>query len=211
MPHARTYEAIILRTHDINEADRFCIVFTREGGRKAARAKGVRKPMSRMGGVLMPFRLISLQLIESGSSALIVSAVDKGSQGEGAADYASFVRLQQGAELLINLTEDDEPLPEVFDLFAQFIPLCIAGNEGALLAFQLRLLHLLGLLPSTLDDTRFTNLSAEGRAYIEACMHVKDLTLLTQLFPGTDEIKRFATYVVGAQLQRPLKSEGMIF
>lgn len=211
MPHARTYEAIILRTHDINEADRFCIVFTREAGRKAARAKGVRKPMSRMGGVLMPFRLVSLQMVESGNTVLITSVTDKSEREEAAIGYAAFVQLQQGAELLINLTEDDEPLPAVFDLLVQFIPSCVADDRRALPVFQLRLLHLLGFLPSTLDDQRFANLSAEGRAYIEACSRIKDLPMLMELFPDTDEVRRFITYILSAQLQRPLKSMGLVY
>ena len=57
MPQSQTYEALILQSHDVGEADRFLILFTRERGRLAARARAVRKPKSKMGGSLLPLKL----------------------------------------------------------------------------------------------------------------------------------------------------------
>ena len=64
MSRTRSVEAIILRTIDIGDADRFCILFTKEAGRKGARARGVRKTMSRLGGLLLPFRHLRIDLAE---------------------------------------------------------------------------------------------------------------------------------------------------
>ena len=54
MAHSESVEAVVLKTYDVGEADRFCIVLTKERGRIAARARGVRKLTSKMGGSLLP-------------------------------------------------------------------------------------------------------------------------------------------------------------
>jgi recombinational DNA repair protein (RecF pathway) len=55
MSHAQTFEAIVLKTYDVGEADRLCILFTRERGRVMARASGARRLKSRLGASLLPF------------------------------------------------------------------------------------------------------------------------------------------------------------
>lgn len=205
MPHSQSFDTIILRTIDIGEADRFAILFTKQGGRKTAKAKGVRKANSRLGGLILPFKHLSMELTESSAGNIITSATDRMSDAPPITS-ASFLMLQQGIEFLLALTEDDEPLPRVFELLLQFIKMCPASDKDLLPAFQLRLLHLLGLLPARLEDLRFAKLPATDSAFIEACTQISDLHLLRDLYPESDYLKAFLQAVTHDHISRPLKS-----
>ncbi len=196
----------MIRTIDIGEADRLCVLFTREEGRKAARAKSVRKTASRLGGTLLPFRHITVELSVSEHHSTVTGATDRADMPDAAGSFDSFVRLQQGIELLLTLTEDDEPIPGAFDLLLQFVRLANDDSVRPLLPFQLRLLHLLGFLPENDDDPRYRSLSQESRAYIQACLKISNLKQLCELLPEGEELTRFMKIVAGEQLQRPLKS-----
>lgn len=203
MAKRMTLDAVVLRTVDIGEADRLCVLFTREAGRIAAKAKAVRKPGSRMGGTLLPFRHISVDISASDNRNTVTSVLDKGDGAAQATTFDLFVCLEQGVEFLLALTEDDEPLPAVFSLLLQFLQI---GSRLALLPFQIRLLHLLGHLPDNTDDARFASLDQESQAFVQACIRIADLGTLTELNPGSDELSRFVRIVSGSQMQRPMKS-----
>jgi len=205
MPHSRTFTTIILRTIDTGEADRFCILFTKEGGRKTARAKSVRKPKSRLGGMILPFRVLQMELTEHGGGSIVTSATDRQSELPATPGFAAFMRLQQASELLIALTEDDEPLPQIFDLLQQFLTL---SHEKAdpLPAFQLRLLYLLGLLPAGNETSRFRILPEAEKAYVDACTRIADLRMLRDLYPDGTPLALFVKTSVESQLNKPLKS-----
>ncbi len=55
-------EAIVLRTHQLGEADRIVTLLTRERGKVRAVAKGVRRTSSRFGSRLEPFMVVDAQL-----------------------------------------------------------------------------------------------------------------------------------------------------
>lgn len=208
MKRSQPLQCIVLRTIDIGEADRLCVFFTREAGRKSARARGVRKLGSRLGGTLLPFRHISIELVEGNSSATVVSAVDRGDTVP-PSGFPLLVRIEQGVELLLALTEEDEPLPAVFDLLLQFIRLSGSADARPLLPFQLRLLHLLGLLPANDDDPRFKDLPQDVRSYVQACTKFADLKALSDLLIDHPFLEGFVRTVIEAQLMHPLKSEGI--
>lgn len=204
MSRTNRYEAITLRTINIGEADRLCILFTKEAGRKAARARSVRKTGSKLGGTLLPFRHITVELSESEHHTTITGAVDRNDVPEPARAFDIFVRLEQGIELLLALTEDDEPLPKTFDLVFQFLHQ--VHTQSSLLPFQLRLLHLLGHLPENADDSRYRGLSETSQAFVRACVQISDLAHLSALNPENEELPRFVKIIAGDHLQRPLKS-----
>lgn len=70
----RKTEAVILDTTDVFDADRSYLLFSKELGKIRARAKGVRKPTSRLTGHLLPFLPIQMELILSGGWYLVVQA-----------------------------------------------------------------------------------------------------------------------------------------
>ena len=73
-------EAVILGTRDIFDADRSYLLFTREFGKLWARAKGVRRPGSRLSGHLLTCLPTELELHENGGYYLITSAAVKSTQ-----------------------------------------------------------------------------------------------------------------------------------
>ena len=206
MAKRMTLDAVVLRTVDIGEADRLCVLFTREAGRMAAKAKAVRKPGSRMGGTLLPFRHVSVDISAAENRNTVTGVLDKGDGASQAESFNVFLCLQQGVEFLLALTEDDEPLPKVFDLLLQFLRL---ADKQALLPFQLRLLHLLGHLPANTDDSRYASLDAESQAFVQACIRIVDLSALAELNPSSDELVRFLRIVGDAQLHLPMKSTNL--
>jgi DNA repair protein RecO (recombination protein O) len=206
MAHRETLEAVVLRTIDLGEADRFCILFTREIGRIAAKARSVRKLGSKLGGIILPFRHINIELSESDTHRMIIGAVDRGDLPAVTASFDTYLRLEQGIELLLALTEDNEPIPYVFDLLLQFIRIGVEQTEDPLPAFKLRLLHVLGFLPSEETDPRYRSLSAEAQAFVTACTKLNDLQMLTDLTVVPQELEKFAKIAMVEQLQRPLKA-----
>ena len=106
--------------------------------------------------------------------------------------------------MLLVLTEDNEPISGVFDLLLQFIAL--ADNPSSLLPYQLRLLHLLGFMPEHDVDSRYRSLSAQAKAYVQACTRMTDLAQLCTLLPEGEELGRYMNIIAGAQLQRPLRA-----
>lgn len=59
---SRKVEAVVLRHSDWGEADRYLVLFSREGGKLRAVAKGARKLASRKAGHLEPFTCVTLML-----------------------------------------------------------------------------------------------------------------------------------------------------
>lgn len=208
MPRSSSHDAIILRTVNVGEADRFCIILSREAGRITAMARGVRKPKSRMGGLILPFKRLTLQLSESSSGATVSSASDPHPDADVTMQPSDFLRLQQGIELLLQLTEEGEPMPQVFSAADQFIRL--PDDDRLLPAFQMRLLSLLGFLPSTKDDARYARLPDSAKAYVEACQKIADLGTLRDIFPQSDALSAFVRSVLVEHLNRPLKSESVV-
>lgn len=206
MARQQTYEAVVLKSVDIGEADRFCVLFTRERGRVAARAKGVRKQTSRMGGSLQLFSHVRVELVETESSFIITSASALGHHLLEYGEFDVFKRLQQGIELLLALTEDDEPLPDVFDAVLTFLHAAVIPECDPVLPFALRLLHLLGLLPSNTDDQRFARLSPEAQAFVKRCVAEDDLDLFCSAVPDSDTLWHFVDLVLAEHMQKPLKS-----
>ncbi len=175
MPHAETLEAIVLTTMDIGEADRFCILFTKERGRIAARARGVRRLESRMGGGILPFMYLHVGLRET-SAGYIITGAERQKVHEKPWTIASFLKASQGIEWLLLLLEDGEPLPEVFTLTNIFLKECSIDTADPLLPFSIRLLQILGVLPKNPHGTSLS-LSDREQAFLIACSDVSHATL----------------------------------
>lgn len=144
-----TDEAIVLRTYNVGETDRFCVLFAERAGRIAARANGVRRLMSRRGSGLLPLHRIhfTYELRSAGYSITVAACLD--AHASAWRDPHVFSCAHQGIELLLKLTEEGEPLPEIYALTCAFLRACRAPHPKHLVPiFTLKLLHLLGSLPS---------------------------------------------------------------
>lgn len=147
-----TDEALILRTYNVGETDRFCIVLTRSHGRLALRAPGVRKLLSRRGRGLLPLHSTILTWEERRSSRLITGAECLQTNEAAWRDPRALGEAMQGVELLLKLTEEDTPIEDVYHLFSSFlrgVRDSKRGEQSVLFhLFTLKLLKLFGALPS---------------------------------------------------------------
>lgn len=206
MTRARLHRAIVLKSVDVGDADRFCILFTRERGRIAARANGARKLLSRF-HALQPGRLLTVELTEHGSSHRITSVTHDITMPV-SADITAFARSQQGLEILLSLLQDNDELPAVFDDAAHFLLLCHHDDTDPVPAFTVRVLSLLGMLPGTADDHRYARLGPEDRAAVTRCG-----SSVWHEHAGaadTETVRRFAQYVLQEHLSGPLKTDAAV-
>lgn len=210
MPQRQTLDAVILRAVDVGEADRFCVLFTCERGRIAARAKAVRKTSSRMGGSLLPMQRARIDITEHGNGFIITGASQESHEPVRRATFSAFLEHARGIDLLLALTEDDEPLPLVFDLLCDFLSCTPDDVPGLLPAFQARLLSLLGLLPAFSNDPRVDSLSFPVQAFLHATVSPLPFSALAELTPHHPELPVFLDALIDEHAARPMKSRSMV-
>lgn len=163
-----TCQAIVLKTYDVGDADRYCILLTKERGRLAARARGVRKLTSRMGGSLLPLQHVTVELREGNAGCLITSVQHR--DGEKMhAHLQQFLIAQEAVELLLHLLHDEEPMDDVFELTATLLQ-SSATTSHSILPFKLRLLEYLGILPPINEGKTSDAMTEEERAYARTCL-----------------------------------------
>jgi DNA repair protein RecO (recombination protein O) len=153
VPGSVKTEAVVLRTIRYGEADRVLHLYTRDRGRVAAMAKGVRRTRTRFGGRLEPFFRLDMVLYEGRSELLTVTSAET---------VAAHPRLREDARALDSaarscdavsrLFDTEEPHPAVYHLLANELALLDAdpgrhANQANQLAFRLKLLLAAGLAP----------------------------------------------------------------
>ena len=207
MGNTISLEAIILNTHDVGEADRFCILFTKERGKIAARARSVRKLGSKMGGSLLPMQHVKLQARE-GSAGFMVSDVQKVSTFD-CRDISAFLSAQQGMELLLNTLHDEEPMKDLFEATLHFLQRCSDHPEHSVLPFTIRLLKILGMLPDA-ENAYFANCSSAQKTFLT----LSSLGKWDQLAELSDQERKLFSGLCAALLSeissRPLKAGTVI-
>jgi DNA repair protein RecO (recombination protein O) len=146
-------EAVVLRTHQLGEADRIVTMLGRRRGKIRAVAKGVRRTSSRFGSRLEPFMVVDLQCYEGRSLDVIQQAESLGAYGAPiVADYGSFTAANAIVETADRLT--DEASPQQYLLLVGALRSLARGEHGATLtldSYLLRALSLAGWAPSVTD------------------------------------------------------------
>jgi recombinational DNA repair protein (RecF pathway) len=198
MAYAESLEALVLKTYDVGEADRFCILFTREHGRIAAKASGARRPNSKLGGLLLPFRHLELRARESRSAWVVQSAVLKKETPPVTTDLRRFTALQEISELLMRLVPDQGALPDVFDATANFF----GSDTSSATACILQLLHHLGLLPGDAELADHFSLAQPERRYVDRCRAGNFKNMESH---DADVIDRLKKLLLEPHLSSPLK------
>jgi DNA repair protein RecO (recombination protein O) len=159
---------LVLRTRPLTETSLIVHWLTPTLGRLATVAKGARRPASPFRGKLDLFYLADFSFSRSRSSDLhtlrevgLVETHRALRQELGRLEQASYC-----AELIEQTTETETPLPEIFELLRALLD--ALGRQPprprTVLAFELKLLGLLGLAP----DLGRTRLSAGARAVVTA-------------------------------------------
>jgi DNA repair protein RecO (recombination protein O) len=170
---AAPQSAYVLHRFAWSESSLILDVFTREQGRLAVAAKGVRRPYSQLRSVLLPFQRVQLLLGRSAAS-------DGG--GEvltlRSAEWAGGAAMLTGAalfsgfylnELLMKLLARQDPHELLFDAYAHTLATLATVDEAAagaaLRAFELVLLQQIGLLPDLANLTLTPQVVEPSRKY----------------------------------------------
>ncbi|TDS77605.1 DNA repair protein RecO [Amnibacterium kyonggiense] len=160
-------EAVVLRTHQLGEADRIITMLGKHRGKIRAVAKGVRRTSSRFGSHVEPFMVVDLQCYEGRSLDVIQQAESLGTYGSAiAADYASFTAANVIVETADRLT--DEASPQQYLLLVGALRALARGDHGASLildSYLLRALSIAGWAP-TFGDCAVTGAPGPHTAFV---------------------------------------------
>ena len=116
----------------------------------------------------------------------------------------SFSVAGEGIEIILRLIQDDEPLPELFDLTREFLNSAAIPSKSLVLAFTLRTLHILGLLPESFNREFFRGLTEEERSFVEACARGEPLDSF--FLERTGRLEQRCQELLLEQLSQPLKA-----
>ena len=145
--------ALVLRKHDYSETSQILRLITRDTGVVSVLAKGTKKPKSSFGGALDLFYLGDARILHRPAGGLMILA--------GFAIRTPFPGLRRElyrlyatchlAELVVGMTREEEPHPELFDLLVAGIAR-IEGTEAnnvapVVAALELAILKELGFAP----------------------------------------------------------------
>jgi DNA repair protein RecO (recombination protein O) len=149
--------AFVLHRYDWSETSLILEVFTRQHGRIALVAKGVKRPTSSFRPILLPLQ--PLRVSYGGESEVRTL---KGAEWVGGYVMPTGAALLAGYylnELLLQLLAREDAHPRLFDIYAQVVQVLATGHEAVLQAglraFELLLLREIGLLPR-LDQQTLT-------------------------------------------------------
>ena len=203
MSRTKTFDALILKSYDVGEADRFLVLFTKEEGRITARARGVRKLHSKLRGHLLPFQRSEVMCTESSSGFLVTGALSKDTDP---VKIESFMLAERCTEYLLCLLHDHEPLPEAFEITQNFFVAC-QKNVPSILPYTIKLLVHLGLLPDREFSNAFGTLSPEAERFLSECLK-GDITLEPTL-PLTElsKISETCNRIIEEQGHKKLQTE----
>jgi DNA repair protein RecO (recombination protein O) len=152
MSAAEKASAIVLRVIDFSETSAVVTLFTREFGKISGMAKGARRPKGPFEhalDLLAQCRIVFLRKSSGALDLLTEAKLERWFRPRGH-DLASLYAGYYVAELLLELTHEYDPHPELYDAAVLALVELSAGGPAAplVLRFELAALRLLGHLPS---------------------------------------------------------------
>lgn len=153
-----TTDAIVIGGHDLGEADRILVFYTKGRGKVRAVAEGARRIRSRFGGCLQLFtcgRLIYFERPNKTLHKVNEFAVVRGHQGL-REDLDRIALASAAVEAVALGVEDEQPVAGVYELLAEALILLEEGSRPALIlqGYLLHLLRLLGYRPELFECVR---------------------------------------------------------
>lgn len=115
------YTAIILGKREIGETDRFYILYTREGGKVRAVARGVRKPRAKLAGHLETFNRGSVVVARSRGLGTVTSAVADWYGAALKSDAEALLPVSRSVAAFERLVDVGERDTGLFDLLGIFL------------------------------------------------------------------------------------------
>lgn len=159
--------AYVLHQYDWSESSLILEVFTRQYGRLALVAKGVKRPTSSYRCVLLPLQPLRLSFAAEGEIRSLKAAEWQG--GHVMPTGSALLSGYYVNELLLLLLARDDAHPRLFEHYARVVLMLAQGDallEAALRTFELLLLRELGWLPR-LDLQTLTHTGVqEQQAYV---------------------------------------------
>lgn len=143
----------LLHRREYRDTSLILELFSREHGRLAAFARGARGPKGRF-GTLQAFQPLLLSWQGRGDAAQLTGA--ESAARPGVVPAAALMSAFYLNELLIKLTHQHDPHPEIYDGYEQALQDLRSGveTENALRRFELRLLGWLGYGMSLAEEVR---------------------------------------------------------
>lgn len=87
-------EAIVLDKKESGEADSLLVLYTRDLGKITAKAKSLRKIISKLNGHLQPLNLVKIRLVEKNGFQIIDAlSINNGEFKKEAANFAKFIKI----------------------------------------------------------------------------------------------------------------------
>ncbi|NOT61774.1 MAG: DNA repair protein RecO [Acidobacteria bacterium] len=144
--------AFVLRSFTLKEADKICVLLTREAGQVRGVAKGARRLRSRFGASLEPFTEVQITYYQNESKELVALSSCEIVQSNFAAGISSerLGVIHYLTELLIEFTPAHEPNERVYRLVTATVETLKVADDAQLVAltryFEVWLLKLAGFL-----------------------------------------------------------------
>ena len=152
MPLHQT-DAYVLRTYSLQEADKICVLLTREAGKIRGVAHGARRLRSRFGSSLEPFTEVSLTYFQKENRELVSISTCEILQSQFQEVLSSELLglLHYFAELVIEFVPDHEPNDRVYRLVSAMMQALQVADSTQLIALarycEIWMLKLAGFLP----------------------------------------------------------------
>lgn len=146
-------EGIILNKRSVGDSDRFYTIYCRDAGKISVYARSVRNLKSKRAGTLDLYSLIKFELVERGERKTLTHVELVDGYRAGKKKLGDISRLFAFGELIDSLLAEDDPHPEVYDLFKQALThLSRFDTPQYLVRFKKKLLVLLGFWDPSLTD-----------------------------------------------------------
>lgn len=172
--HVYNTRAFVLGSRPVREADRLFFLLTPDLGLVMAIAQGVRRPLSRLKGILLDLALADVSLVRGKNSwRITTAALSTDVAGALRAHKPALQALARATALLERLIRGEEQHPELFEAFVEDIKTLLRSSldMGEASAWEVwtvaRILYHLGYLssqdvPSNMAEvtekrTRFVN------------------------------------------------------
>jgi DNA repair protein RecO (recombination protein O) len=145
-------QAFVLRTYKLAEADKICVLLTRQSGKLRGIAYGAQKMKSRFGSSLEPFTEVSLTYFEKEGRELVSisnAEIVHSHFRDAAASVEAGAAMSYVSELLCEFLPDHEPNETIYRLVAAALD-AFGGDydlDAVVRYFEIWLLKLAGFYP----------------------------------------------------------------
>ena len=146
-------DAYVLRTYTLKEADKICVLLTRDAGRIRGVAQGARRLRSRFGSSLEPFTDVAVTYLQKENRELVSISSCEIIRSQFAADLNSDLLglLHYLAEMIIEFVPDHEPNERVYRLVSSVMDVLSQNDASQIPALtrycEIWMLRLSGFLP----------------------------------------------------------------